>query len=286
MNSTFYTPEHLAEALSLLAESAPPEIIAGGTDLWPKWKAGQNQPQRLLSLHKISALRHIEWRNEHLAVGATCTHSDLVHSPLIHQACPALAAAAKTIGATQIQNRGTIGGNIMNASPAADLPPVLLAANAQLVLTSVNGQRTIPIRQFFTGYRQTARQPQELLTVILIPPLCSGNKEHFRKIGTRQAQAISKVVGCCRLGYDPQGTFKTASIAFGSVGPTVLALPELEQWLIGRQPTTETAEAAEKLACRVIQPIDDLRSSADYRRHVVGRLVFQWIQNEQYPSSS
>jgi carbon-monoxide dehydrogenase medium subunit len=284
MSATFIAPETLEEALGELRDARDQlEILAGGTDLWPQWTAAGQRPERVLSLHRIEELRVIEHDSDPddglLRVGATCTHAEIARSELVRRACPALAEAAATVGAVQIQNRGTIGGNLVNASPAADLPPPLAAAGAQIELASSDsGARRVPIDRFFTGYREIDRQPDELLTAILVPALPEAAREQFRKVGTRRAQAISKVMGACRLELDPgTGAIVRAGIAFGSVAPTVVRLHELEGWLQGRARDDQTASEAGERAANAVQPIDDLRSSAEYRRHVVGRMVSRWV---------
>jgi CO/xanthine dehydrogenase FAD-binding subunit len=268
-----------------MAPAAPgpgPVVLAGGTDLWPLWTTEGSCPSQVLSLHRIRELRVIEEQEGKLRIGATCTHTDLIRSALVRRSSPALAEAAATVGAAQIQNRGTIGGNIVNGSPAADLPPPLAAAEAVLELASTRGRRQVPLSGFFTGYRATVRREDELLVAVEVPLLPKGALERFRKVGTRRAQAISKVVGACRIALDADdGTIASVGIAFGSVAPTVLRLPELERWLTGRPPDRETAAEAESRAVTAVKPIDDLRSSAAYREHVVGRLVRRWIEEAQ-----
>jgi CO/xanthine dehydrogenase FAD-binding subunit len=205
------------------------------------------------------------------------THAAVAGDEAVQRCAPALAAAAATIGAVQIQNRGTVGGNLVNASPAADLPPPLAAAGAEVELQSVRGARRVEVARLFTGYRQVDRAPDELLTAVLVPLLPAGAVERLIKVGTRRAQAISKVAGACRLEVDGRGRISRAGIAFGSVGPTVMRLDELEEWLAGRLADPTTAEEAGARAAAAVVPIDDLRSSADYRRHVVDRSVYRWI---------
>ncbi len=274
--TTFLAPAALEEALSALAQG-PAEVLAGGTDLWPKWSSGQPKPARVLSLHRLAALRRIELEGGALRIGAACTHSELARSPEVRRACPALVEAALTVGAIQIQNQGTIGGNLVNASPAADLPPPLVAAAAEVELRSARGVRRLPLAAFYLGYRKTALAPDELLTAIHVPALPAGARERFRKVGTRRAQSIAKVAVAGRLELAPDGTIARAGLALGSVGPTVVRLEALERELRGRAPDAETARDAEARARAAVQPIDDLRSSADYRRHVVGRLVRSFL---------
>jgi len=274
---TFWAPDTLDGALEILAKGDCPAVLAGGTDLWPHWAAGEPRPEQVLSLHRLADMRQIEMEDGMLRIGATVTHADLVRSEDVNRCCPAAAPAAATIGATQIQNRGPVGGNLVNASPAADLPPPLVAAGAEVVLASQLGARRVALDAFYLGYRKIDLRPDELLVAVLVPPLPASAREHFRKVGTRRAQAISKVMGACRLELDDSGRISRAGVAFGSVAPTVFRALALEQWLLGREPAEQTAMEAEQRASDLVQPIDDLRSSADYRRYIVGRLMRNWI---------
>jgi xanthine dehydrogenase FAD-binding subunit len=276
--STFLAPGTLGEALSLLDRPDPPAVLAGGTDLWPLWRSGQRpMPSSVLSLHRLGDLRRISMEGDLLRIGACCAHARIAASGEVRRACPAVAEAAATIGARQVQNRGTLGGNLVGASPAADLPPPLCAAGAIVELASASGVRRVPIDRFFLGYRRVDLRPGELLAAVLVPPLTEGGRERFRKVGTRRAQAISKVAGACRLVLRPGGTIASAAIALGSVAPTVVRLYELEQWLEGRAPDGDTAAEAGHRTEALVSPIDDLRSTADYRRYIVGQLVRLWI---------
>ncbi len=278
MSQDLLAPDTLEEVLAALADPAPPVVLAGGTDLWPQWTSGKiPRPRRVLSLHRLASLRQIRREGDHLHVGAQCTHADLWRSDRVRGASPALALAAATVGAVQIQQRGTVGGNLAEASPAADLPPPLCAAGAAVALASVRGVRHVPLPAFYLGYRQTARQPDELITAVRVPALPAGGQEHFYKVGTRKAQAISKAAGACRLVLGPDGAIASCGLAFGSVGPTVVRLAALEAWLLGQRPSAAVAQEAGLRAAEGVQPIDDLRSTAAYRRHVVGQLVQRWI---------
>jgi len=279
VKSAFLAPDRLDDALTFMAERPAPVVLAGGTDLWPLWTSGAvARPERVLSLHRLRELRSIEDHGGAIRIGAICTHTDLVRSEWVRQACPALAEAAATIGAIQVQNRGTIGGNIINASPAADLPPPLMADDAEVELASTSGVRTVPLGGFFTGYRQLDRRDDELLVAVRVPRLRDGAHERFRKVGTRRAQAISKVVGACRITAAADGTVASCGLAFGSVAPTTVRLPGVEEWLAGQAPSPAVAVEAERRAAEEVAPIDDLRSSAEYRAYVVGRLVRMWIE--------
>jgi len=274
-------PERLDQALELLSEAAagaPPTVLAGGTDLWVRWSSGQPRPARVLSLHRLTELRQIGIDEDGwLRLGAACTHAELRRSLEVQRACPALAEAAATVGAAQVQEQGTLGGNLVNASPAADLPPPLLAARAEVELASRAGRRWLLLDRFFLGYRRIDLRPDELLVAVRVPPLPPPAFERFRKIGTRRAQAIAKVCGACRLGLDEAGRVALAGLAFGSVAPITLRLEELERWLVGRRLDVATAAEAEERARAAVHPIDDVRSTAEYRRSMVGRLVGDWI---------
>jgi len=193
---------------------------------------------------------------------------------------PALAEAAATIGAAQIQNRGTLGGNVVNASPAGDTLPVLLATDAEMILGSTSGERSVPARAFWPAYRTTARRDDELLLRIRIP-LTPARQVRFRKIGTRRAQAISKVV--MALGWRVEGDaaeWRDVRLALGSVAATTIRAPATEATLEGNRPTREVAEAAMAAVEAEIVPIDDVRSTADYRRAVAGRVLHRLIRDE------
>jgi CO/xanthine dehydrogenase FAD-binding subunit len=184
----------------------------------------------------------------------------MIRSPLVRKRVPILAAASREIGGLQIQNRGTLGGNVANASPAGDTLPVLAAAEAVLVLKSAGQTRRVPFSSFYTGYRKTVKRPDEIIAAVEIPSV--PGRQWFRKVGTRAAQAISKVVMAAVRAPRPR-------IALGSVAPTVIRLPETEALLAAGG---SIADARETLA-REIQPIDDLRSTAEYRRRVSGNLL-------------
>jgi CO/xanthine dehydrogenase FAD-binding subunit len=196
-------------------------------------------------------------------IGALTTYTEVIRSPLVKRRLPILAEASRWVGSPQIQNRGTIGGNVANASPAGDTLPVLAVAEATVVLRSLDGERRVPIASYYTGYRETAMHPDELIVAIEVPPV--EGRQWFRKVGTRAAQAISKVVMAAVRAPRPR-------IALGSVAPTVVRVPRTEALLAGGG---SLAEAQATLADE-IQPIDDLRSTAAYRRQVSANLLAQF----------
>jgi CO/xanthine dehydrogenase FAD-binding subunit len=258
-----FEPNSLKEALVLLRDEGPLTPLAGGTDIYVNLNFGTAPQKRFLNLWSLDGLRQIELRGKTLSIGAIATYSQLIRSPLVRRRLPILAAAAREIGGVQIQNRGTIGGNIANASPAGDSLPVLAVAEATLVLQNASGKRRVRFNDFYTGYRRTVLAPDELLVAVEIPPL--SGRQWFRKVGTRAAQAISKIVIAAIRDQRPR-------IALGSVAATVLRLPKTEALLAAGRPIAEARAAL----LEEIEPIDDMRSTADYRRRVAGNLLEQF----------
>jgi CO/xanthine dehydrogenase FAD-binding subunit len=273
-------PATVDEALALMADAATRGVpLAGGTDLMVQWQSGVVPvPDRAISLHALDEMQQISKTQGTLVIGAGVTHARLRASADVQQALPALAAAAGTIGAAQIQARGTISGNVANASPAGDLAPALLITDGHVVVASVRGERTVPLTDFFLGYRKIDLQPDELIVRFLLPACPDGYTEQFRKVGTRAAQSISKIMAACRMQTD-DGIVRQAAIALGSVAPTVVRLPELEHWLAGKGLCMERAAEAEQRAAAEVKPIDDIRSTAEYRKWISGRLVRDFLIN-------
>jgi xanthine dehydrogenase small subunit len=257
---TVLRPRTLGDALKMLGEDDALTPMAGCTDLYVSLNFGTLKSSRFVNLWGLDALRTIERRDGRLWVGALATHTDLIRSALVGRHAPMLAAAAREIGGVQIQNRGTIGGNVANASPAGDALPVLAALDAVVVLRSIQRRRTVPFTDFYLGYRKTVRGWDELIEGFEIPPV--RGRQWFRKVGTRAAQAISKVVMAGVVGPEPR-------VAIGSVAPTVLRLRRTEA-AIARGASIVDAQQALALE---IAPIDDIRSTAEYRRRVASNLL-------------
>ena len=284
------TPTDLAAAYAALADpvsaAGRARPIAGGTDLMVALTGELGAPPAtVVDLWRLDALRGITLDGDVLVLGALTTYTDIRRSTTCGEHLPALVQAAMTIGAAQIQNRGTLGGNIANASPAGDTLPVLLAADASFVLGSVRGEREVPAEAFWTGYRQTALAPDELVLRIRIP-LRAGRQMRFRKVGTRRAQSISKVVlglawrdhGELPDTTGPPGAWRDVRLALGSVAATPIRARATEAVLEGRSPTPETADLAATTLAHELQPIDDVRSTAEYRRLVAARIVHRLIR--------
>ncbi|HET9541037.1 MAG TPA: FAD binding domain-containing protein [Candidatus Limnocylindria bacterium] len=273
------SPRTLAEAYQVLA-AIPHRPVAGGTDLLVQITGEIGEPpERVMNLWGLDDLRGIRVDGDFLEIGALTTYTQIRRSHEVAEFLPSLAEAAATIGAAQIQNRGTLGGNAANASPAGDTLPILLAADAELVLGSGRGERTVPAAEFWPSYRQTALAPDELILRIRFP-LAGQRRVRFRKVGTRRAQAISKVVMALAWQPGPEGTWREVRLALGSVAATPVLAPRTAAALEGATPTAEAADRAADALRDEIQPIDDVRSTADYRREVAARVLHRLIRDE------
>lgn len=230
-----------------------------------------------LDIWRIDELRGIEDEGDRIRIGSLATYTDLIRSALIQVSMPALVAASRTIGAVQIQNRGTIGGNIVNASPAGDSLPVLAAYEAEVELASARGRRQVAFEGFYTGYRKTVLEPDEIVTAVRMPKLKAGERDCFYKVGTRRAQAISKTVLAARAEIEAK-TIRSIRIAVGSVAPTVIRAPRTEQLLAGKAVTPELLEQARWIISSEIVPITDLRSTEHYRRSVTGNVLVKFLR--------
>jgi CO/xanthine dehydrogenase FAD-binding subunit len=272
------SPGSLAEAYALLGADAY-RPVAGGTDLLVQITGELGEPpDRVLDIWHLDELRGIRVESNALVLGALTTYAEMRRSPLVAEFLPAFAEAAATIGAAQIQNRGTIGGNAVNASPAGDMLPLLLASDAQLALGSAHGERWVAAREFWPGYRRTALAPNELLLRITIA-LVGDRQIRFRKIGTRRAQAISKVVMALAWRAEEGATaWREVRLALGSVAATPIRAPLTEAVLEGAAPDEATADRAASTLASELNPIDDVRSSADYRRAVAARVLHRLLR--------
>jgi CO/xanthine dehydrogenase FAD-binding subunit len=274
------SPTRLSAAYELLADDgAPWRPLAGGTDLMVQMTGEIGEPPaRILDVWGLDEMRGIAIDGDALSIGALTTYTELRRSTAVAEVVPALAAAAATIGAAQIQNRGTIGGNVVNASPAGDTLPVLLAIDAEMVLGSAGGERVVAADDFWPSYRTTARRDDELLLRIRIPAV-TGRQVRFRKVGTRRAQAISKVVMALAWRGTGEEAWTDVRLALGSVAATTVRARAAEAAMEARRPDRDMAEAATAALVDEIIPIDDVRSTADYRRAVAGRVLHRLIRD-------
>ncbi len=272
-------PVRLKDAYELLA-SMPHAPIAGGTDLMVRITGEIGEPpERMLDISRLRELEGISLEPGTLVIGARTTYTEIRRDVLCRAHLPVLVEGAATIGAAQIQNRGTLGGNIANASPAGDMLPILLATDAEIVLGSIRGERTVAAADFFPEYRRTALAPDELILRIRFP-LPPGREVRFRKVGTRRAQAISKVVICAAWrAHGSSGGWSDVRVALGSVAATPIRATATEAALEGRRPTPESADLAAETLAAELRPIDDVRSTAEYRRTVAARVLHRILRD-------
>ena len=270
-------PRTLAEALALVrAEPGVWRPFAGGTDVMVLLEAGRLEHRKFFSIRHLSELRGVAEADGVVRVGALTTYTDVRRSGLLSRLFPLLGQAARETGGIAIQNRGTVGGNIANASPAADTPPALLAYDAEVELVSAAGARRVPYAEFHTGYKRTVMRDDELIAAVLLPKPREGTRHFYRKVGTRRAQAISKV--CFAAVAEVEGeSLKEVRIALGSVAPVVLRCRRAEEALRGRRLDGEAVEAAAEEIGREVTPIDDVRSTARYRRRVAQNVLREFL---------
>jgi CO/xanthine dehydrogenase FAD-binding subunit len=271
------TPASLADALTLLAnEPGIWKPFAGGTDLMVLLEAGKLPHHNYLNIWGLHELRGIEASDTHVTLGALTTYTDVQSHPILRSEFPMLCQAASETGGLAIQNRGTLGGNIINASPAADSPPALLAYEAEIELVSSASARWVPYHGFHTGYKQMQLGADELLARIRLPRNTADATHYYRKVGTRKAQAISKVC-LAAIGRMNNGQIEDTRIALGSVAPIVVRCAQTENALRGRKPDAETIALACDALVREISPIDDIRSTANYRLQVTKNLLTDFV---------
>jgi len=269
-------PHDLGEALELMA-AQPGEWkpFAGGTDLMVLLEQGKLTHRKFLSVLRIPELHGIEITDSHAVIGALTTYSQVQRESVLRAEFPLLCQAASETGSIANQNRGTLGGNIANASPAADSPPALLVYEAELELLSKRGTRRIPYARFHTGYKQMDLASDEIISRIRLPRRKTEWRQYYRKVGTRKAQAISKV---CFAGVAEiaDGKIGYIRIALGSVAPTVFRCVKTETLLLKSSGSSRTKEAQEQLAGEM-SPVDDFRSNAKYRMRVAQNLLAEFL---------
>jgi CO/xanthine dehydrogenase FAD-binding subunit len=273
------SPASLADALALLRnEPGVWKPFAGGTDLMVLLEAGRLPHRNYINIWGLDELRGMEANESHVTLGALTTYTDVQANPILRDEFPMLCQAASETGGLAIQNRGTLGGNIINASPAADSPPALLAYDAEIELVSSGGSRWLPYHGFHTGYKEMHMGADELLSRIRLPRNTKGATHYYRKVGTRKAQAISKVC-LAAVSRMNDGQISDTRIALGSVAPIVVRCVQTEDSLRGRKPDAETIAAACDTLLREISPIDDIRSTADYRLQVARNLLTDFVKS-------
>jgi CO/xanthine dehydrogenase FAD-binding subunit len=271
-------PATLQEAVGLLGQEPGTWLpIAGGTDVMVQYAAGQLKTRRAMSIWGLPELRGIETAASEIRIGAASTYTDLRRHKTIAEEFPLLVRAAAWTGGIANQNRGTLGGNVANASPAGDSLPVLLAYDAELILVSARGERRVPYRQFHLGYKKSVLAPDELIRTICLPRTFAGYIDYVRKVGARNAQAISKVF-LAAVGRVADGRIVDVRLAAGSVAPIPMRLMRTERALMGQTVGEDLVETCKKTLAEEIQPIDDIRSTAEYRKAVLANLLGEFLR--------
>jgi len=280
----FLRPTTVPEVLEALAVRAGrARLLAGGTDLVVRIKEGLETPGTVLALARCEELRGVREDGADLVIGSLTTHEELARSLFLRRCAPCLCDAAAEVGSVQIRHRGTIGGNIVNASPSADLVPPLHVLGATLLLRSRDAERQVPVEQFAVGPKATSIRPDELLVEIRFPRPAPGGLQSFAKLGQRRALACAKVSLAFRARREAD-RLRDVRIAFGAVAPTVLRARAAEGVLEGAVPTDEVVARAAAEAEREVCPIDDVRSTAWYRRAACGELLRRAIVQSEVPA--
>ena len=280
MWKAYYSVSTMGEALELLQRyGREARIVAGGTDLIIEMERGQHpRLQVLIDITRVKGLDQISLQEDIITLGPLVTHNHVVGSQLIRERALPLAQASWEVGAPQIRNRATIAGNLITASPANDTITPLIAMGAELTLSSLGGDRTVALQDFYSGFRQTVLQPNELLSAIRFPAFQANQRGVFLKLGLRRAQAISVVDVAVVVSRDQAGLVMSAAITLGSVAATIIRVPDAETWLIGKRLTDETIKQAGRIAAETATPIDDIRGSAAYRSEMVKVLVVRALR--------
>ena len=267
--SGYARPSRLTDALRILAR-APRPVLAGGTDFYPS-RVAQALPAEVLDITALRELRGIAARRGHWRIGAATTWSEIIEAKL-PPLFDGLKLAAREVGGVQIQNTGSVAGNLCNASPAADGVPALLALDASVELGSTKGVRQLPLHEFILGPRRTALRPGELVTALLVPKPDTAAASHFLKLGARKYLVISIVMASAVIEHR-SGKVVNARVAVGSCSPVALRLPALEAELKGKRFDASLADWVNPAQLAVLEPIADVRASAEYRRKAAVELV-------------
>lgn len=269
----YYAPQTVKEACQLLSRlRAEARVLAGGTDLLHKMKTGKIAPHALVSLRRIEALRGIRHEaGRGVVIGAMATQNDVVESPVLHGRYLSVSDAAHCMASNQIRNLGTVGGNIVTAVPSADLPPILIALNAEIFLKGPTGERRMPLEEFFVEPASSVIQNDEILMEIVIPDQAATGSA-YRKFGLRRSGALA-VAGAAVSVTLIDGVLRDARVVLASSAPSVMRARDAEEYLLGREPTHDVLEEAARRAAAESRPRDSIRGSAEYRRHLAGVLT-------------
>ena len=276
---TVLSPRSAAEAVRLFAKNPGALPLAGGTDLMVGWNMGLLNGRTVVDLARVGEWKKIKAAKGSVLIGSMVTHSDIQKHPVVRSRFPLMVEACATVGAAQIQNRGTLGGNIANASPAGDTFPPLAVYDARVHCVGPAGRRVVSIHQIFAGVKKTSLKPGELIEAIELPfPVKPPTRAVFRKVGTRAAQSISKTMFAGLLWLRPDGTVADVRLAFGSLAPTVKRLRAAEAFLSGKRLDAPVVARAGDLLASDVSPIDDIRSTRVYRAAVSRNLLMRFLE--------
>jgi xanthine dehydrogenase FAD-binding subunit len=265
----------------MLIEEPEALVYAGGTDLLVKLRQGLVNPPSFLCLERIEELKGIQEHGDEVLIGACSTHTDLLESPIIRSNFSVLTKALQVLGSPPTRNMGTIGGNICTASPAADTLPPLYILEAEVEIRSKNVSRRMALREFILGPGKTCLQTGEIVSGIWVRKVPKYNIHHFEKVGQRKALAIAIVSLAAILKVSNSGIIEKARLAWGSVGPTIITSTQVEEALIGQPLSLETLQKAKGLIDEAVDPIDDIRASASYRRSVARNLLCRLLEAKE-----
>ncbi len=272
---TLHLPRTLEELWSLLLKEKRCGLYGGGTDLFVRARSGWALPETLICLERIEEMRVVREEGDHLFIGGAATHTAILSTPAVRHHVSVLVRALLTLGSPPVRNMATIGGNICTASPAGDALPALYVLQAEVELRSPGSSRVMAVDRFISGPGTTALQPYEILYGVRIGKDQGFGVHHFEKVGQRKALAISVASMAALVALSPAGTIEAIRLAWGSVAPTVVRAPRLEDWLRDRPLDRETLSEAAPFVDEVIAPIDDIRASAEYRRQVAANLLLR-----------
>lgn len=276
----FIVPSNLPEACRFLEDHGlETKIIAGGTDLVLSLRRGELEPRFLLDVSAIDELRQIEDVRDQILIGATCTHTQIAESAILKRYATVLSEASESVASRQIRNIGTIGGNVVNGSPAADTVPALMVLNGQLKIVSKNGHRQVPLAEIYVGPYQTNLKPQELVSHIIIEKVSERARHHFFRLARRKAMTMARINGAVLLRQKgDSGPIEEIRISVGSVTPTPCRMVGAEKFLRGTVPSEETIEKACLMVGQAIVEASGIRKSTEYKRPVVSVLVRRAIK--------
>lgn len=277
-----YLANSLEEVWEVLAKEPGTAVYAGGTDLLVKMRANEVDPPSLVCLERIRELKGVRDDGEEVFIGAGTAHSSLLANSIIREYLPVLAKGLSVLGSPPIRHMGTIGGNIVTASPAGDTLPPLYALRAEVLIRTSNRSRRLELKDFILGPGTVDLKPGEILAGVMVPKQPRFNVHHYEKVGRRKAQVCAVASIAALLDVSDDGVVRDARFAWGSVGPTVVVAPEVERLMIGKTLSLENLEGAENLVETAVSPIDDIRASSDYRRKVAGALLLRLAARDDF----